>query len=491
MSFSARFYNGNFDGQFHLLKLPFMKPLLQHIGKNLFSYAFLFATISPIASCQKDIVNTTKDLSPTAISAAATTVVRNPLFLPGYITTSNFTITAAAGVQNIGGANTNVWAYNGSMPGPTIVATKGDVITAKLQNNLPEPTIIHWHGMLVNHQNDGQPMQVIPKGGSYNYNFPVINRAALNWYHPHPHMTIGKQVYNGLAGAFIIRDAEEAALGLPSDKYEIPLVLRDITLDKSGNPVYSPTGGGYFGKIPIVNGTRDAYLDVDKTVYRFRVLAGATSRIFKLALSNGASFVLIGNDGGLLPVSSNQATIEMSPGERVDILVDFRSYTTGSKIMLRDLNQPWDLLEFRVTATAAAYNGALSTTSYITPLSNPLTTRLFSFDGMSKINGKMYDMNRMDFTVPFGVTEKWTFKTNGNGPHPVHIHGASFQVISRIGGRGKVFPWEAGWKDVVLVNDFETVDVLIRFEAYKGVYVMHCHKLEHEDNGMMMNFEVK
>ncbi|MES2646456.1 MAG: multicopper oxidase domain-containing protein [Bacteroidota bacterium] len=469
-----------------------MKPLFQRIGRDFFPYAFLFAAISNIASCQKDIANTTKDLSSSAaISAAATTVVRNPLFLPGYITTTNFTITAAAGVQNIGGASTNVWAYNGSMPGPTIVATKGDIITAKLQNNLPEPTIIHWHGMLVDHQNDGQPMQVIPKGGSYNYNFPVINRAALNWYHPHPHMTIGKQVYNGLAGGFIIRDAEEAALGLPSGIYEMPLVLRDITLDKTGNPVYSPTGGGYFGKIPLVNGTRNAYLDVDKTVYRFRVLAGSTSRVFKLALSNGAAFVLIGNDGGLLPVSSNQANIEMCPGERVDVLVDFRSYAAGTKLMLRDLNQPFDLLEFRVTAKAAAYNGALSTTSNITPLSNPVNTRVFSFDGMSKINGKMYDMNRMDFTVPFGVTEKWTFKTNGNGPHPIHIHGASFQVISRVGGRAKLFPWEAGWKDVVLVNDFETVEVLIRFEAYRGMYVMHCHKLEHEDNGMMMNFEVK
>ena len=99
-------------------------------------------------------------------------------------------------------------------------------------------------------------------------------------------------------------------------------------------------------------------------------------------------------------------------------------------------------------------------------------------------------MERIDFTVPFGQTEMWIFKTNGNGPHPVHVHGASFQVISRTGGRGQVFPWERGWKDVVLVNDFETVNVLVRFDSYKGVYVMHCHKLEHEDNGMMANFEV-
>ena len=67
--------------------------------------------------------------------------------------------------------------------------------------------------------------------------------------------------------------------------------------------------------------------------------------------------------------------------------------------------------------------------------------------------------------LPFGQTERWCFITNGNAPHPVHVHGASFQVVSRTGGRGQVFPWETGWKDTVLLNDFETVDVLIRFSA--------------------------
>jgi FtsP/CotA-like multicopper oxidase with cupredoxin domain len=92
--------------------------------------------------------------------------------------------------------------------------------------------------------------------------------------------------------------------------------------------------------------------------------------------------------------------------------------------------------------------------------------------------------------VPFGVTERWTFVTNGNGPHPVHVHGASFQVVSRSGGRGKLFPWEAGWKDTVLLGDKETVDVLIRFEHYRGLYVLHCHQLEHESADIMSNFEV-
>jgi FtsP/CotA-like multicopper oxidase with cupredoxin domain len=128
--------------------------------------------------------------------------------------------------------------------------------------------------------------------------------------------------------------------------------------------------------------------------------------------------------------------------------------------------------------------------SYVEALGAPDTMREFSFDGMSRINGLEYDMNRIDFTVPFNRVELWRFTTNGNAPHPVHVHGVPFQVVSRTGGRGEVFAWEKGWKDTVLLEDGETVDVLIRFNHFTGLYLMHCHKLEHEDMGMMSNFEV-
>jgi FtsP/CotA-like multicopper oxidase with cupredoxin domain len=474
-----------------------MKRTKQELKVSILLRVLMITGIIQLSSCDDNSLGIRKGepmhnmMDVQASRGGGSVVVRNPLYIPPVISGSPITIAAAAGKHDLGdGTLTNVWQYNGTVPGPTIVATKGDAISALYENNIPEPSIIHWHGMLVSTENDGQPFQVIPTGTSYQYNFPILNRAALNWYHPHPHLTIGKQVYNGLAGAFVVRDAEEAALNLPSGKYEVPLVLRDITLDKKGNPVYSPTGGGYFGKTPLVNGTRNPYLDVDRAVYRFRVLVGSTSRLFNLLLSNGEPFILIGNDGGLLPNSSQQTNIEVSPGERLDLLVDFRDVPAGASVMLQDANSGWNLLEFRVTATTVAYVGSLSTSSSVEQLTDPVATRFFSFDGMSKLNGKLYEMDRIDFRVPFGQTEMWTFKTNGNGPHPVHVHGASFQVISRTGGRGQVFPWEEGWKDVVLVNDFETVNVLIRFDAYRGRYVIHCHKLEHEDNGMMANFEV-
>jgi len=178
-------------------------------------------------------------------------------------------------------------------------------------------------------------------------------------------------------------------------------------------------------------------------------------------------------------------------GERLDVIVDFRGLAVGTKVMLRDALSGWDLLEFNVAHNVSDAGGIPSALSTITPLTSPpVATRIFSFDGMSKINGKEYDVGRTDFTVPFGVTERWQFKTAGNAPHPVHVHGASFQVVSRTGGRGQVFAWERAWKDTVLLEDGETVDILIRFDAFRGRYLIHCHKLEHEDSGMMANFEV-
>jgi blue copper oxidase len=422
---------------------------------------------------------------------------RNPLHVPPTASPTNFQLTAAPGSVDLGGGKTSAaWVYNREianpmLPGPTLVANQGDTASITLHNGIGQPTITHWHGMLVDHKNDGHPMDVINPGGTYSYGFPILNRAALNWYHPHPHMLTGEQVAMGIAGAFIIRDAEEAALGLPSGRYEVPLVLRDTSFDTAGNIQYKPRSGGFLGTVPLVNGTLAPFLAVDRAVYRFRVLGGANARIFGLALNNGTPFKLIGNDGGLLSTSTDVTQIDLAPGERLDLLVDFRGQLAGTRIMLRDLRAGWDLLEFQVGSTVVTGSLPSGLLSTIEPLLGPAgVTRMFSFDGMTKINGLEYDMNRIDFRVPFGVTERWRFTTNGNAPHPVHIHGASFQVQSRTGGRGGLFPWESGWKDTVLLEDRETVDVLVRFDAYTGVYLMHCHKLEHEDMGMMSNFEV-
>ncbi len=421
---------------------------------------------------------------------AAPTVTRYPLRIPPVVSPNNFALTAAPGTADVGGMSSAVLAYNNSFPGPTFRANIGETASIHFTNGLSEGTSVHWHGMIVPTAADGQPQELVPSGGSYSYQFPIVQRACLNWYHPHPHMETGKQVVLGLAGAFIINDAQEAALGLPSGMYEVPLIVRDVNFNSAGNIVYNPTSSGYLAKTPMVNGVRNPKLDVDTALYRFRVLNGASARLFKLALSNGAQFTLIGNDGGLLETAVKITQIEFSPGERLDILVDFRGLPVGTKVNLQDVNSGWILLEFNVARTVTDTHTIPTALSTITGLSNPVTTRTFSFDGMTRINGKEFDPNRIDFQVPFGQTERWRFTTGGNAPHPIHIHGASFQVQSRSGGRGRLFPWEGGWKDTVLLKDRESVDILIRFDGYRGRYLIHCHKLEHEDQGMMANFEV-
>ncbi len=426
------------------------------------------------------------------VPASAAVTTRYPLYVPPTLNIGTpYTLNAASTQVNLGGgALSSAWTYNGLLPGPTFRGRPGDTTEITLRNGLSQASTIHWHGMVVNHENDGHPMHAVGPGGSYAYSYPIRQRAAMNWYHPHPHMMTGEQVAMGLAGAFIINDAEEDVLGLPSGPYEVPLVIRDAALDTAGNLQYRPRSGGFVGDVLLVNGTRDPYLNVDTALYRFRVLGGANARIFGLTLSNGAPFTLVGNDGGLLASSVQVSQVDLAPGERLDLLVDFRGLPVGTTVTLRDARSGWDLVEFRVNRSVSVPATIPSTLSTITPLSAPVRIRTFSFDGMSKINGLEYDMNRVDFQVPFGEVERWRFTTSGNAPHPVHVHGASFQVVSRTGGRNRLFPWESGWKDTVLLEDRETVEILIRFDAYRGMYLMHCHKLEHEDMGMMTNFVV-
>jgi FtsP/CotA-like multicopper oxidase with cupredoxin domain len=428
----------------------------------------------------------------TAAPGGGGAVSRYPLHVPPFISAQS-ALTAAPGRIDLGGGSfSNALMYNQTLPGPTFVVSRGTQVAASLVNHLTEPTTIHWHGLVVPTAADGQPQEAVAPGGSYLYSFTVNQRAALNFYHPHPHMMTGKQVYSGLAGAFVVRDNEEGALGLPGGGYEVPLVVRDASFDSTGNLAYGGKASGFLGKVPVVNGTLSPYMTVDRGVYRFRVVNAATARIFRLTLSNGAPFTLIGNDGGLLTAPAAVSAVDISPGERVDLLVDFSSLGASQTVTLRCALAGWDVLEFRGSGTAGLAFSSPTGLSTIAPLGAPAFTRSFSFDGMTRINGKVFDPARVDFQVPADRVETWTFKTSGNAPHPVHIHGASFQVMSRAGGRARLFPWEGGWKDTVLLNDGETVAVKIRFEPWQRGqrYLIHCHKLEHEDAGMMAVFTV-
>jgi blue copper oxidase len=438
---------------------------------------------------------------------------RAPLQFPPHASPFGLALVAAAGTARVGaGEYLPAWLYNGSHPGPTIEARRGDAVAIRFLNQLTEPSIVHWHGLIVPEAADGHPRYAIDPGESFDYAFPLVQRAGTYWYHPHAHHLTGGQVHRGLAGLFIVRDAEEDALQLPSGSREVSLVLQDRSAGADAF-VYAPSTTaahtGLLGNVPFINGTRQPELAVSADVYRFRVLNASQARVYRLALSNDAPLTVIGNDGGLLPMAVDVDSIFLGVGERVDILVDFSAVPLGQRLMLKSLpfdlavaqNSPYpqgmemDLLALTVRTPGQspgwARPGSLSS---IPALAAPVTQQAFSFTSpagsVHRINDQAFDMDRVDAQIPLGQVEMWTFRNDSELPHPIHLHGTHFQVVSRQGGRNAVYAWETGWKDTVLVLPLERVVVLVRFDLYRGIFPLHCHNLQHEDMGMMLNVEV-
>jgi blue copper oxidase len=437
---------------------------------------------------------------------------------PASVSAANLSLLAAPGVVAIGGGQSaSGWLFNGSLPGPTVRARRGEQARITLINQLPEETIVHWHGMLVPEEADGHPRYAIPPGSSYEYDFPLQQRAAINWYHPHAHHRTAGQVHRGLAGFFIVSDEEEDALQLPDGSREILLMLQDRRTEGGAGLDYLPSAEdmvtGFLGDTPFCNGVQTARLLVNRRTYRFRILNASNARVYRLALSTGAPVTVIGNDGGLLGESAAVDSVYLGVGERVDLLVDLSAHTPGEHLMLKSLPFPtfggpggvspqgmeMNLLDIEVRPGGSGEDPALPPVLSNVPLLSPgAATRVRTFEFKSTggaahahlINDKSFDMHRIDEQIGLGDVERWIFVNSSALPHPVHVHGTHFQVLSRSGGRGTVYPYEGGLKDTVLLMPTETVEVLVSFEAYRGIFPLHCHNLEHEDMGMMLNVEV-
>lgn len=435
---------------------------------------------------------------------------------------SNQTLTAQVTSANILGTNIPVLGYQpNSLLGPSFRVNNGDAVNILLQNNLSEHTNIHWHGLKVPALMDGHPDQLANAGATFRYQFTMNQRAGLSWYHPHPHEMTGKQVFKGLAGLFIINDAEEAALNLPSGQHELPLVIQDKRISTSGiiyNPSMEEVMAGYMGESVLVNGVFAPYTEVATRYYRLRILNGSNARAYNLALNNNADLTIIGNDGGLLKNPVAVKEILLAPGERLDVLINFAGSSVGTEIYLISKEfdnggnaqgkQSFKIMKFKVaifstdTFTVPANLSAIASV----PASSAVKTRTFEIsnamehhgapmnNGMQmrhRINGKLYDSSRIDETVAANTNEIWVFdNSNGDEPHPMHLHGVFFQVLQRTGGRGNLIASENGWKDTVLVMPGETVKVIVPFANNTGKFVFHCHNLEHEDDGMMLQYQL-
>ncbi|MBK8980762.1 MAG: multicopper oxidase domain-containing protein [Ignavibacteria bacterium] len=411
------------------------------------------------------------------------------------------------------GPNTETLSINGSYPGPSVVIAKGSTFTANFVNNYTEPATIHWHGLNVPELMDGHPKDSIPPGGNYTYTFPVLNRGGTYFYHSHADMLTAEHVYKGFAGFFIVDDPAEIGLGLPRGNFDIPLCIQDrrsVNIPQfTYNPLMNDIMNGFLGDAPLINGTPDAYFDVSRTLYRFRLLNGSNARIYKIAFSDNRAFHIIATDGGLKDEAVQVTSFFLSPGERTDILVDFSPYTIGNSVILKSLpftapgagtyvqGTEMNLLRFDITdntGSGGLIPAALPPINYYS-ISDVKTTRTFTLTmimggmNMHRINGLTFEMNRIDWETPQNSLEEWRIINASNMLHPMHSHSEQFQVYSR-NGSTILPPEDKGWKDTVLINPFETVRLLVKFNNYKGIFLFHCHNLEHEDDGMMLNFKI-
>src|SRR5918992_2908987 len=391
------------------------------------------------------------------------------------------------------GLKTEVWGYEGMFPGPTVEVRSGRNVQIRQWNELPVPVSTHLHGGKTPPESDGYPTDLIlPKGhgsGSFahtvhsstkghphffkDYRYPNEQRAATLWYHDHRMDFTGPQVYRGLAGLYLLRDEVEDSLPLPRGEKEVPLVIADRTFREDGSLYYpsldpslmgepgtlAPAINGMFGDTILVNGDPWPYLEVSNTLYRFRILNSSNARYYDLALDppppGGKSFVQVGSDGGLLEEPVAHDRILASPAERFDVVVDFSRYRLGQEVTLKNLEgegRTKDVMRFVVARREREESTVPERLAPELDLPDPdeaEATRRFQFiaggawGGMSTINFRVFDPERVDARPRLGSTEVWEFHSDQN--HPIHLHLVHFKVMSRNGSRPA--PWDVGWKD--------------------------------------------
>ena len=447
---------------------------------------------------------------------------------------------------------------------PILRIESGARFSASLDNALAEPTIIHWHGLHVPAHMHGHPSAAIAAGGRYDYDFTVRDRGGTYWYHTHAHGLTAKQAYNGLASYFLVDDKDQRSLAKALDlrlgETDLPLLIQDKQFDAQGALQYRPNMResmmGWLGDIVLANLTPNAVHTVTPRTYRLRLLNGSNARIYRLAFIKGIDggpalpFTVIGTDGGLIERPETVTEAFRAPGERLDVLFDAGQAQPGDTVFLKSLafdpmeneggaggsggsggmggmgmgmgrmmasmgssrlplGAAFNVLKLSVTAGERVVTTLPTVLSEIKPMrtEGAFERKIeLSMEHMRfLINGLTFRMDEIAFEIKRGAVEIWSIANPAMGmPHPMHIHGFSFQVLERVNspsqvsatarfGKGRTVS-DLGWKDTVLVWPGETVRVAIDFaHDFPGnqTYVFHCHNLEHEDAGMMINFRVQ
>ncbi len=436
---------------------------------------------------------------------------------------------------------TPLWGYGGSSPGPTLEAMRNEPLLVEWVNALPQQhflpidhtihgaerskpdvrTVAHVHGARVPAGSDGYPEEWFEPGSSAVYHYPNGQDAATLWYHDHAMGITRLNVYAGLIGAYLVRDPEEQALGLPSSECDLPLILCDRLVAKDGQLYYpvsddpnAPWVSECNGNAILCNGKLYPFMEVEPRRYRLRLVNAANSRFYDLSLSSGQPFQQIASDQGLLAAPVPRQRVELYPAERADVVVDFAGMD-GKIVQLHQQSEA--ILEFRVRDRGRRDTSALPPALRAVPRIDPasaLRDRVLTLGEQDDAGGNpmMMVLGGKHWSAPItenpvqNSTEIWSLVNLTGDVHPVHLHLVRFQVIERrpfdlfawnasktlkyTGPAQPPPPHEAGWKDTVRADPGMVTRIIARFEGEPGRYVWHCHLLEHEDNEMMRPYQL-
>ncbi len=396
------------------------------------------------------------------------------------------------------GRATRIWGFNGQVPGPTIEARVGDVLEVRLTNRLPEPTVIHWHGLQLPAAMDGTDMvqRPVAPGDTFTYRFRLPD-AGTFWYHPHSNEIV--QLERGLYGAIIVRGPNEPQLDA-----ERLLVLDDVQLDRKGQ--IKPPGwwierhDGRQGSTRLVNGKKEPELTIAAgQVERWRIVNAASARYVRLSIG-GQPFTILGTDGGLIdrPITVNE--VLLTPADRVELAVG--PFAEGETLNIEAL--PYKrmtvarakLERFATLRVGPAVPSRAQIPDKLREIESRVTASVTPTREVhlgfrpSLRHGVDFVINNephhRDRPVKVGELQVWDIVNDTRMDHPFHLHGFFFQVLE-VNGQPPAF---RSWEDTVNVPPQARVRIAWMPDDRPGEWMYHCHILEHHESGMMGHFEV-
>lgn len=407
------------------------------------------------------------------------------------------------------GRTVHGYGFNGQVPGPVLEAQQGVPLEIAFTNRLPEPTVIHWHGLRIPAAMDGTEdvQRPVQPGETFTYRFTPPDAGAF-WYHPHANET--EQLEKGLYGALIVRGADDAAVkaneadGLAFDGEQI-LVFDDLRVDKSGQ--IAKFGGlmdrhnGREGNVRLINGRSEPEFTIAAgQIERWRIVNASSARYVRLSLG-GHSFQIIGTDGGLIEAPVTAEEVLLPPGDRVELAIgpfeqeggvfnidDLPFYRgTGKKgverfgtLHITPRRDSTAHIPSQLREIAPLVTGTPHVTRTVTLGFKPSLRHGFDF----VIDGEPH---HHDEPVNVGELQVWDVVNATQIDHPFHLHGFFFQVLAV---DGKPPAWRS-LEDVVNVPPKATVRIAWYPDDRPGMWMYHCHILEHHAAGMMAHFEVK